>query len=98
MSIHQLRIEIRSQLQESLTERELQILAWAGQGLSMKGAAQVLGISSSTVRWHLKNTYLKLGATSREDALRIARADRLIASGLLCEKCACALEPARLTA
>lgn len=63
-----------------LTERERQVLEWAGRGLSMKGIARQLGISSGTVSWHSKNSYQKLGAVSREDALKKARAEGLIES------------------
>ncbi len=75
----------------SLTARELEILEFAGKGLSVKGIAQRLGISPGTVTWHTKNSYLKLGASSREDALKKARAERLIEAVVVCEICACAI-------
>ena len=74
-----------------LTGRELEILQLAGQGLSIKGIAQILGIASGTVAWHLKNSYQKLHAGSREEALRKARAEKLIKSLSLCHVCACLL-------
>lgn len=61
-----------------LTVRESEILAILGKGLSMKGAARELAISPGTVKWHVKNMYEKLGATSREDALGRARLQQLI--------------------
>ena len=80
-----------SQLQP-LTEREIEALRLAGNGLSMKGIAQVLGISSGTVSWHLKNAYQKLGVGCREDALKKARAQRIIKQEIaVCPHCACRL-------
>ena len=58
---------------QDLTVREREVLELAGQGLSIKGVAQALGISSGTVTWHLKNCYQKYGVGSREQALRQAR-------------------------
>lgn len=58
---------------QELTAREREVLGLAGEGLSIKGIAQALGISSGTVTWHLKNCYQKYGVGSREQALRQAR-------------------------
>lgn len=44
----------------------------------MKGIARALGLSPGTVKWHLKNVYGKLGASSREEALAKARTLDLI--------------------
>ena len=60
-------------IHQALTTRESEVLALAGQGLSIKGIAQALGISSGTVTWHLKNCYQKYGVGCREQALRQAR-------------------------
>ena len=76
---------------QPLTERELVILALMGKGLSVKGVAQTLGISPGTVTWHAKNSYIKLGACSREVALRKARAQKIIEDIVVCEVCACAM-------
>ncbi len=62
----------------SLTVREIEILELLGKGLSVKGAARDLAISPGTVKWHVKNLYEKLGASSREDALHKARLRQLI--------------------
>lgn len=75
-----------------LTEREIEALDLAGNGLSVKGIAQVLGISSGTVSWHLKNIYQKLGVSSREDALKKARARKIIRPGTVCPVCSCRLD------
>jgi DNA-binding CsgD family transcriptional regulator len=61
-----------------LTIRETDILESLGKGLSVKGAARGLAISPGTVKWHVKNLYRKLGASSREDALHKARLLHLI--------------------
>lgn len=45
------------------------------EGLSAKGIAEGLGISSSTVRTHSKNLYRKLGIHTKSELLElIARA------------------------
>ena len=62
----------------SLTARELEILELLGTGLSVKGVARELDISPGTVKWHVKNLYYKLGASSREDALSKARLRKII--------------------
>ncbi|PTU33099.1 response regulator transcription factor [Stenotrophobium rhamnosiphilum] len=61
-----------------LTPREIEILELLGTGLSVKGAARELAISPGTVKWHVKNIYYKLGASSREDALLKARLRKII--------------------
>lgn len=61
-----------------LTPREMEILECLGTGLSVKGAARGLSISPGTVKWHVKNIYYKLGASSREDALAKARVRNII--------------------
>lgn len=82
---------------QPLTERELVILALMGKGLSVKGVAQTLGISPGTVTWHAKNSYIKLGACSREVALRKARAQKIIEDIVVCEVCACAIASRKWT-
>jgi len=61
-----------------LTSREVEILELLGTGLSVKGAARELDIAPGTVKWHVKNIYYKLGASSREDALSKARLRKMI--------------------
>lgn len=62
----------------SLTARETQIIELLGKGLSVKGVARDLAITPGTVKWHVKNIYYKLGASSREDALSKARQRQII--------------------
>ncbi|MBS1679787.1 MAG: helix-turn-helix transcriptional regulator [Actinobacteria bacterium] len=62
---------------ESLTRRESEILNLLGRGQTNGAIATSLLISESTVKFHVKNILLKLGATSRADAVaRYLRGDR----------------------
>lgn len=54
---------------ESLTRRESEILQMLGSGQTNGAIATSLLISESTVKFHVKNILLKLGATSRADAV-----------------------------
>jgi len=58
-----------------LTERELDVLRLAAEGLANKAIAARLGISDHTVKFHLNSVLRKLGAQSRTDA--VVRATRL---------------------
>jgi LuxR family maltose regulon positive regulatory protein len=59
---------------EELSSREIVVLQLAADGLTQREIADQLFISYNTVKTHLKATYRKLGATSRDDALsRYAR-------------------------
>lgn len=51
-----------------LTESELAVLALLARGSSRKHIAEELVLSPSTVQWHLKNIYEKLGVHNRDDA------------------------------
>ena len=54
---------------EPLTERELDVLRLAAQGLTNKAIAAELGLSDRTVQGHLANIYGKLGVTTRTEAV-----------------------------
>jgi LuxR family maltose regulon positive regulatory protein len=54
---------------EELSDREIAVLQLAGEGLTQREVADQLFISYNTVKSHLRSTYRKLGATSRDDAL-----------------------------
>jgi LuxR family transcriptional regulator, maltose regulon positive regulatory protein len=54
---------------EQLSSREVAVLQLAADGLTQREVADQLFISYNTVKSHLKATYRKLGATSRDDAL-----------------------------
>lgn len=54
---------------EHLTRRESEVLKMLGDGQTNAAIATSLLISESTVKFHVKNILLKLGATSRADAV-----------------------------
>jgi DNA-binding NarL/FixJ family response regulator len=54
---------------EPLTERELEVLRLAAQGLTNKAIAAELGLSDRTVQGHLANIYGKLAVASRTEAV-----------------------------
>lgn len=54
---------------EPLSERELDVLRLAGQGLTNKAIGHALSISDRTVQGHLANIYGKLGVASRTEAV-----------------------------
>lgn len=55
-----------------LTIRETAVLSLAAEGLSTGAIAQQLGISSNTVKNHLRNVHQKLGVRCRAHAVAIA--------------------------
>jgi len=57
---------------ESLSPREIEILALLVQGLNYKTAADGLFISPETVRNHIRNIYKKLQVRSRSEAVAMA--------------------------
>ena len=57
-----------------LTDRELAVLRLLPSRLTNQEIAAELFMSVNTVKTHLKNLYTKIGASSRSDALRRARA------------------------
>lgn len=59
----------RSQLLETLTARELDVLRLMGRGASDAEIAQGLFVSLATAKWHAANVRGKLGAKSRTQAL-----------------------------
>ena len=58
---------------EPLTDRELDVLRFLDTDLSNAQIADKLFVERSTVRYHLKNIYAKLGVSSREEAVKRAR-------------------------
>ena len=55
-----------------LSNRELDVLRHLAEGKVYKQIALDLSLSTSTVRTHLHNTYAKLGAVDRAQAVLIA--------------------------
>jgi LuxR family maltose regulon positive regulatory protein len=62
----------------SLTDRELEVLRLLGEGMSQREIARRLYLSFNTVHSHTKSIYQKLGAVTRDDAMRIAREQGLV--------------------
>ena len=48
-----------------LTERELTVLRWTGDGKTAKQISDILGVSVSTVNFHIRNAVAKLGAANK---------------------------------
>jgi LuxR family maltose regulon positive regulatory protein len=59
--------------EEPLTDRELDILRKVAMGLSNEDLAEQLYLSVHTVRFHLRNIFLKLGAHNRTQAVALGR-------------------------
>lgn len=55
-------------LDDDLTVREREVLALVSRGLRNSDAALELAIAESTVAWHIKSIYKKLGISSRAEA------------------------------
>jgi NarL family two-component system response regulator YdfI len=54
---------------DTLTGREQQVLQLVAQEMANKQIAGSLEISENTVKYHLSSLYLKLGVTSRTEAV-----------------------------
>jgi DNA-binding NarL/FixJ family response regulator len=64
----------------SLTQRELDVLTYLGQGMPAKGIAKVLGITLHTCRGYIKSLHQKLGVSSQLEAVIKAQHLGLIGS------------------
>jgi LuxR family transcriptional regulator, quorum-sensing system regulator BjaR1 len=51
-----------------LTDREKEVLKWAGMGKTSDDTAAILHVSSKTVEAHIKSAMVKLGATNKTQA------------------------------
>ncbi|MCY1498362.1 Serine/threonine-protein kinase PknK [compost metagenome] len=58
-----------AELLGGLRSRELEVLELVAQAMPNKKIAKVLNLSPETVKWHLKNIYLKLGVGGRAEAI-----------------------------
>ncbi len=61
-----------------LTDKEDKILNMLAKGASYKTAANTLNISTETVKYHIKNIYIKLQVNTKEDAIELARKNKWI--------------------
>lgn len=75
--IHEFQDEATSR-QFLLTQREKEIVKLIEEGLTYKGIGERLSISIHTVHTHIKNTYEKLQAKDRNDAISKARKKGII--------------------
>ena len=57
----------------NLTAREIEIIRLAASGLTNRELAEAASVSESTIEFHLRNIYAKLGATFRTEAVMIAQ-------------------------
>jgi NarL family two-component system response regulator LiaR len=64
--------------QEGLTSRELEILGMMVSGDSNPEIAERLVVSRSTVKFHVSNILMKLGAATRTEAVAIALQKKLV--------------------
>lgn len=67
--------EINQYLIDPLSDRELEVLREMASGKSNREIAECIFVSENTVKFHLKNIYLKLDARNRTEA--ITKADAL---------------------
>ncbi|WP_162850980.1 LuxR C-terminal-related transcriptional regulator [Panacagrimonas perspica] len=63
----------RSDMVESMTVRETELLRLVDAGLANRQLADALLVSEATVKWHLHNIYEKMGVRSRSAAAARAR-------------------------
>jgi two-component system, NarL family, response regulator LiaR len=63
---------------QDLTERELEVLAALGEGMTNFEIARRLSITESTTRFHITNIFMKLGVSNRTEAVRLALRLKLI--------------------
>lgn len=63
-----------------LTDRELEILRLVSQGYTNGKIARELWVTEQTVKFHLSNTYRKLGVANRTEASRYAHMNQLVSA------------------
>lgn len=71
-------LERRPMPEEPLNAREVDILRLLERGLANKEIARSLGLTVNTVKWYLKNIYVKLGVTRRGESVAEARRRRIL--------------------
>lgn len=64
--------QINDSLQDSLSDREFEILNLALSNKNNNEIADEIHVSVNTVKYHLKNIYSKLGVSNRKEALKYA--------------------------
>lgn len=61
-----------------ITSREYEVLLAISEGLSNKEIAERLYLSESTIKTHVSNLLIKLGAKRRTQALQVAKTEKII--------------------
>lgn len=61
--------QLNEKINTPLSEREFEVLKLTLEGMSNNEIAETLFVSTSTVKFHLRNTYSKLGVNNRKEAL-----------------------------
>ena len=78
MSLNQGRDVERPNEDNSLTERELEVLSLVAKGASDRDVAEKLTVSLNTVKTHIRNILSKLRVNSRREAARLAQSKGLL--------------------
>ena len=78
-AVRALRCAERARSIELLTPREQELLECLEEGLRFKQAARRMGISQATAKTHARNLFRKLDATSRAEAVHVARLRGMLA-------------------
>jgi DNA-binding CsgD family transcriptional regulator len=73
-------VEVKGPLADPLTRRERQVLALLAEGYSGPEIAEKLTIALSSAKSHIQNTYRKLGANTKRQALTRAAEVGLLAA------------------
>jgi DNA-binding NarL/FixJ family response regulator len=73
--------QLRAPVQDTLSERELEVLTLIAQGETNRGAAARLFISEATVKTHLLHIYEKLGVNDRAAAVAVGYERGLLVPG-----------------
>lgn len=68
----------KKNLDSPLTKRETEVLEHIAMGKSRGKIAKALFIDLETVKSHIKSIYLKLGVNCKEDALKMAKRNKLL--------------------
>jgi DNA-binding NarL/FixJ family response regulator len=76
---YQPRAAVVEQADCPLTDRELEILRLVSEGYTNNRIARQLWVTEQTVKFHLSNTYRKLGVANRTEASRYAHIHNLTA-------------------
>lgn len=58
--------------QRDLSPKQLEILRLMAKGLSNREIAELSGNSEETIKWHLKNLYVRLNVSGRAEAIKAA--------------------------